>query len=132
MHITQLEQHSQMVKTDAHLFKQEAGLYSSSLSELNDKFGALEDRERATEAKAQSLWEQVEALKELMTLREESEEYKSQENKRWALKKEELFQLEEFYDLLGAKVAPFVKKRNLKVGWRSFRSQVTPPPKAPL
>lgn len=53
----------------------------------------------------------MEALKkEPMTLRAELEEYKSQEDKRWALKKEKLFQSEEFYDMQCVKVTPFLEK----------------------
>lgn len=101
----------QVAKADDHLLKKEADLYSNNLSELNGKFSALEDHEWDAKEKAQSLREQVGALeKELMTLRVESGEYKNQEDMRWALKKEELFHSEEFYDLLGAKAAHILEK----------------------
>lgn len=41
----------------------------------------------------------------------EWKEYQCQEDEHWASRKEELFRLEEFYDLLGAKATPFLEKR---------------------
>lgn len=50
--------------------------------------------------------------KKLVIHKTELKEYKSQEDKHWALRKEELFRSEEFFNLLGAKAAFFLEK-----GW---------------
>lgn len=52
-----------MAQVYARLFKEEADLYSNSLSELNSRFNDLDNLKRAAEAKTHSLQEQVGALK---------------------------------------------------------------------
>lgn len=100
-----------MVKTDADLFKKEAELYFRSLSEINNRFKVLEDLKEVAEGKIQSLQEQVEAMKNKLTIQEKGlEEFKAQEGESWASKKEKLFQSAEFYDLPGIKLASFLEK----------------------
>lgn len=55
--VTLLEHGLKVAQADAHLFKQEADLYSNSLSELNSRFSTLENLKRAAEGKTQALQE---------------------------------------------------------------------------
>lgn len=102
------------------------------LSELHGKLWAQEEHEQSTGEQMLSLQEQMAAAQqEQETLRPELEGYQRQDNTQWALKKEELLHSLEFYDLAGAKVAPFLEK-GFEGAISQFREAGYPPEGASL
>lgn len=111
LNMAQTEHHLQTTEDNASLFQQKTAIYSETLSELNGKLCAQEEREQTTGKQMLSLQEQVAtAQREQETLRSKLKGYKSHGDTRWALKKEELLRSPEFYNLVGDKVTPFLEK----------------------